>query len=151
MPSATSERVEQPLVPRSKFRKFRVMGGTFVSPVYNDDGSERLETSTDGLNVTTKVSQVFQRGEIVESPIDLMRKFGWEKFQAIDDRGQTPFEPPKPKMPAKEVSHEADRADLETMTVQDLRRLAQEEEIDLGTAIRKEEIINTILASKELA
>ena len=81
--------------------------------------------------------------DVVESEIDLERRFnspGSIKFQRIreedcrvsaavlDDKGPS----------------ETRRVSLESLTVNQLRKLAEEREVDLGDAIRKDEIIGAL-------
>lgn len=96
----------------------------------------------------------FEAGEIVVSADDLVKKhankfvfagpYGGRSEWAVPTSAapSTPGSPPAPP-PSKFV-----RADLEAMTVVDLRALAAEEEIDLSHAHVKAEIVNAILAAK---
>lgn len=75
----------------------------------------------------------YERGAIVESHIDLVKRMGGEKFEKLD--GSIVLDKP-------EVVEVDDG--LEAMTVPELRKWAAEEEIDLTGLNRKEEILTKI-------
>jgi hypothetical protein len=98
---------------------------------------------------------VYRQGDIIESDVDLEKKLK-NKFQrVIDDAMPTVRKPmvkteDEPQLPKEEG--ESDPGDtLEAMTVSQLKKFAAEEEIDLGTATKKSEIVNTIRAAFDVA
>lgn len=89
-------------------------------------------------------------GEIIESQIDLVKLHGREKFEPVSSdvpvtRRSTTTAPQQTNPPSqKESGHTA--KELEGMTLEELKRLAAEEEIDLGNLSKKNEIIARIVS-----
>lgn len=77
--------------------------------------------------------RIYRIGDVIESDDDLVKRFGGDKFQRVDDDAK-----------ATDVN-DSRRATLEAMTLKELRKFADDEEIDLGGASRKNEIINVIV------
>ena len=77
--------------------------------------------------------KTYNAGEIVRSDTNLLvfNQPGCIKFELVDEEGQ----------PSKSSKH---NDGLDPMTVSQLRAMAAEEEIDLGSASRKDEIIKII-------
>ena len=101
---------------------------------------------------------------IITSDTDLEAQFGSDKYQNIDRLGGSGPGADALKKRIKELEAELALAqgkpsvvnpmakeDLEEMTVPELRKFAEDMEIDLGTATRKEEIVNTIKAAMDSA
>jgi len=101
--------------------KFRVLGGN-----HSQDG------------------KVFQKGDIVETdkPLD---KIMANKFVRILEGASATEEAPTNKLDTEVADG------LQNMTVAELKAFAADEEIDLGTATKKAEILNTIRAALDLA
>lgn len=92
--------------------------------------------------------KVFKAGDIVTTDSDLMQfnQPGAAKFEVVDSVGR-----PKTNKPVeKRIQSKATVPDiplgdgLGDMTVNELRAMAEEEEIDLGSASRKDEIVKAI-------
>ena len=93
----------------------------------------------------------YRQGDIIESDQDLTafndkRNPNNTKFELVNEHGQalqsaTPqnYRPPAPTPPAAIVNDS-----LSSKTVAELREIAAEEEIDLGSATRKEEILEIL-------
>lgn len=90
----------------------------------------------------------FEAGEIVVSADDLVKKHVNKFVFAGPYGGRSEWAVPTPGSPPVPPPSKFVRADLEAMTVVDLRALAAEEEIDLSHAHVKAEIVNAILAAK---
>ena len=106
--------------------------------------------------------KVYEAGNIIESEGDLVEKFGTEKFERVDRRGRSYSEAEvpvqrQPRMNRADAEPEPivrsdvavleagdEEVDLEAMKLDELRAFAAEEEIDLGTATRKDDIIKAI-------
>lgn len=101
---------------------------------------------------------------IVDSPVDLELKFGYEKFQCLDRLAALGDSALRDQLAAKdaeiarlkaqlegrsddgppEMPRQDDGPNLQQMSVKELRKYAEREGIDLDTASTKEEIIFTI-------
>ena len=78
--------------------------------------------------------------EFVTSSVDLIGLFGQEKFERVPDDQQ----PQPAPAPAPAPAAVPDGDGLEGLTVAQLRTLAAEEEVDLGPAKRKAELVGAI-------
>lgn len=118
-------------------RKIRI---PIIDPVTKQPGKTYMALDRNG-NPRSGEGMGFQRGdEIVESNVDLVKKYGREKFQrligrdlelAIADRG--------------ERQSERERTDdLDKMTVAQLREFATTENISVEAGLKREELIETI-------
>ncbi len=91
--------------------------------VHQDKNTKLIQPSTDKLGVERKPNDgVFYRGDVIETNADLSQVGGCRgnpKFERVED------------------SEDA----LDSMTIQQLREFAAEEEIDLGDASKKDEIL----------
>lgn len=99
--------------------------------------------------VTNKLI-TYRRGDVFDSPINLVAIHGREKFEAVgNDVAVTKVQSITPRssepLPQKDSGHTA--KELEGMTLEELKRLAAEEEIDLGNLSKKNEIIARIVNS----
>lgn len=95
---------------------------------------------------------------IVSSTVDLETKFGREKFQNLERLSGIGSESLQDKIREQEEEiarlkaqleenqpkTELDELDLQSMTVADLKKLADELDVDLEPGLRKEEIINVL-------
>lgn len=73
----------------------------------------------------------YEKGDIVESDVDLVQRFGANKFEKITE--------------APQVSSSPNPWDnLESMTVKQLKAFAESQEIDLGGATGKQEILEML-------
>lgn len=83
--------------------------------------------------------KTYSPGDIVTSNVDLVSTFGTRKFERIDDSGRSvALSPPRRQEPPAPTN------DLSSLTVGELKRLAADEEIDLGGVNRKEDIVRII-------
>lgn len=117
-------------------KRFRLLRGTYAmnepdpvdengNPVVKENGEiERGKIRTfKGRNMATK-----EPGDIVESDVDLVARFGANKFEALD------------------ASHGPSRKNMLKMkTIAELREFAAEEEVDLGDLTKKADIVEAIL------
>lgn len=97
--------------------------------------------------------RTYKAGDIVEDEVDLVAKFGHEKFELLDDDGR-PLQAYRSFRPkdVDEIDDESgpqsggdlQRDDLEAMTVEDLKAHAESEGIDLSGCHKKAEIIDAI-------
>ena len=132
--------------------KYKLLAGT-----YHDLGG--VTEAVGGCTHTGIRS--YKAGDIIETDMDLLKLNGREdkmrKFEKIGDPSEISSlqaEINTLKAQLAELRGEAPADEdpddgLEAMTVAELRRHAQEEGIDLDTATRKEEIINTIRSAME--
>lgn len=124
-----------------KLRKFRLLGGGHTTQSWRDADPDRDANSNylaeykdpfTGKNKMRVLDRVtYEAGDIVESSRDLVALFGSNKFAEVH--------PEK----AASVTDETRRL-LERFSVADLRKLADEEEIDLGDVTKKDEIIDVV-------
>lgn len=89
---------------------------------------------------------MYQHGDVVESEHDLRRKFRG-KFDLVS--GQQPSKGKRITLPgepplSREEALEREGMDLGSMTVRELKEFAEAEEIELGAARTKEEILIAI-------
>lgn len=96
--------------------------------------------------------KVYHKGEVVESTVDLEKTQGANKYKRVS--GTPATEPETPAEPSTETPvtepSGMDSADtLDAMTVADLKELAADEEIDLGGAHLKADIIAAIQKSRK--
>ena len=93
--------------------------------------------------------RTYKRGEIIETPKNLEKLFGTDKFQRIrpnEDAEDAPVAPPA-EAPAAVAVVDEDPYGLRKMTKQQLLEFAQTEGIEVSdTAMKKEEIYQEILA-----
>lgn len=142
--------------------KFRVMAGIHIGP---DKSEKPIEVKDQAGNViqTKYPSKTYPQGSIVNSDVDLVKKHG-EKFQYVSGN-ERPLRAPGPdaqsrreeqeeKLGVVHVPGESDESeedegdDLESMTVADLKAYAGDNEIDLGGAHKKDDIIQAIRDSR---
>lgn len=92
--------------------------------------------------VTKQYSAGDPKNNIIDSEEDLVAKFGSNKFEQVTKT-----------VPLDTVVHDdgTSRKLMEKMKVEDLRKYAEEEEIDLETAVNKKDIIKKILDARTLA
>lgn len=98
-------------------------------------------------------NKVYNKGDVVETHVKLDKKFGKAKFELLGT-----VERAKPVEDVEvdeewEGGEEVESDGLDDMSVRELRSYAQEEEIDLGRASRKSDIVDVIreeLASREV-
>lgn len=93
--------------------------------------------------------RTYKRGEIIETPKNLEKLFGTDKFQRIrpnEDAEDAPVAPPA-EAPAAVAVADEDPYGLQKMTKQQLLEFARTEGIEVSdTAMKKDEILNEILA-----
>lgn len=93
--------------------------------------------------------RTYKRGEIIETPKNLEKLFGKDKFQRIrpnEDAEDAPAAPPA-EAPAAVAVVDEDPYGLQKMTKKQLLEFAQTEGIEVSdTAMKKDEILNEILA-----
>jgi hypothetical protein len=132
-------------------RRFRLLGGGHSEKYWVDAKPE--DKNTTGLTLVRDpftgketlrrlVSKRYDEpGDVIETENDLVKLFGVNKFEEI-------YEDSKPAM-----VHDDGRSLklMERMRVEDLRKYAEEEEIDLGDAGIKKDIIQKILDGRTLA
>jgi hypothetical protein len=103
--------------------------------------------------------KVYEAGSVIPSKRDLTKVFK-NKFEKVasstpSSKGrevlqQTSDEEETPQEPDEEAGGDWN-AELDSMTIPELRKFALEEDIDLGTATKKEEIVNTIRSALDVA
>lgn len=130
-------------MPAPVLNRYKLIGGPHVA----------VDITGEPVNGKFPIKK-FVAGDIVVSADDLTKKHVNKFVFAGPYGGSTPtLVPATPPTPASTpvVSPplpKRDRAELEAMTVADLRALAAEEEIDLGPAHVKAEIVAAILAAQ---
>jgi hypothetical protein len=87
----------------------------------------------------------YKAGQYVSSKLDLERRHGTRKFRKISDDDVAPAvakldDPTQPKAKRQPPVNDA----LDDMTVEQLKQLAEDDEIDLSGATRKADIIQKI-------
>lgn len=152
--------------------QFRVLQGQFSR--YEKDGKHHvgLIHNDKGHELPGIVCKVYNRGEVIDTPLDLIRMFDQPphgpmgpKFQRLDEESTTHhglFQHAGESLPdfikrcqdaqaQKELEAEQERASIntatdtfESMTVDELRKVAAEEEVDLGNARKREDIIRVL-------
>lgn len=140
----------EPLSTNATLNRYKLIGG----PIKTEDVTAPPLTGEDGKPLFKKDGSPrypvrwFNAPEIVVSAEDLTVKHV-NKFVYAGPYGTVaaPLPPSHPAATPTPVPPPSRfvRADLEAMTVADLRKLAEEEEIDLGTASVKAEIVTRIL------
>jgi hypothetical protein len=128
---------------KAKKMKFKVLDGKFTQLI-TSEGEE-------GQPITS--SEVYAKGSIVMSDIDLVKRYnrpGCRKFQRVHDSTKVrQIDPTSPQEREEELrpTPPEDIQDAYTgLTVADLREIADEGNIDLGSA-RKKDAILAILRS----
>lgn len=84
----------------------------------------------------------YKQGDVFDSDEDLVKRFGHQKFERVYSEVTH-----KPVEKSDKASDKSDDG-LESMTLEELRKFAEGEEIDLGKATRKDEIIKAIRAAE---
>lgn len=110
---------------------FKLLRGYHKDWTYRTDAEGRRQTSSQRL---------YKPGETVESDRDLAKLFnhpGSIKFERLPDPPQSTAQP------AVAVAERPD-VDLDSMTLRDLQALAETEEIDLGGAKTKDQMVKVI-------
>jgi len=115
--------------------RYRVLRG-----IHGEGGTPAVRDESGKVTAPAKPLKQYHKGsddgDIVETDVDLCERFnipdGPRKFDRLPDA------------PVNQVA-------LDTMTVPELRKHAEGEEIDLGTATRRDEILNTIHAAMDEA
>lgn len=153
---------------KPKVQKFRLLASLHEQADREWEPTEEEKEQAKTLGRIIRPPRVcYKAGDIVESEIDLVQKFGGEKFAYL---GQPPVEGQQltdqqeayqkqeearraPAPPTKDAKHEVDsegflETDLHAMSVQDLKAFAADHEVDLKGARNKEDMIKTIRASK---
>ena len=93
-----------------------------------------------------------KRGDVVESDIDLAERFGANKFEKLPpDKVFNPLSKAEvvaqaaAASPAPPTAVPYTEEELRSLTVADLRELAEDAEIELPSNAKKDEIISTLL------
>lgn len=101
-----------------------------------------------GAHTEGEVSQgtrvIYHPGDIIESDVDLAKMFGSEKFRKMDESEPNVA---KKRSQSQQTITIPTREELNKMSMADLRALAAEEEIDVSTTSKKEEVVNMIISS----
>jgi hypothetical protein len=85
--------------------------------------------------------KIYSRGDIVQSEKELDVQFGSRKFMRLDNLVEVATPPLPESQPAQE---DLGFPELAGMTIPELRRFAEDEEIDLGRATRRDTILSII-------
>lgn len=88
-------------------------------------------------------------GAVVESDTDLAARFGANKFQRVHEATHQPeVSPPQEpsEKPPQETGSDDLMVELGAMSVKQLRQVAEDREIDLGDATRKDDIVARVYA-----
>lgn len=139
--------------------KYRLYGGPHIA---RDITADPLKDEATGAVLYERDKKTpkypvkkFQAGDIVVSAEDLTQRFP-NKFQFAGPYGTstahtapplaptTPNAPPPAPIPTF-AGHS--KADLDAMTITDLRKLAEEEGVDVSAANKKEQIVERLLAA----
>lgn len=131
--------------------RFRLLAGRHSAKVEKKDADGKVVKDEAGNPVKELVR--YDQGAVIETDKDLAAIFGDKKFERLPDggRGPRPTAPiaaapaaPNPPLPPplKPLPN------LETMSEADLRRLADEEEIDVKSAKTKADLIKAVRASR---
>lgn len=101
-----------------------------------------------GAHTDGEVSQgnrvIYRPGDVIETDVDLAKMFGSDKFRKMDESEPNT---PKKRPQSQQVVTVPTREELNKMSMADLRALAAEEEIDVSTTSKKEEVVNMIISS----
>jgi len=146
---------------------YKLVAGQFIGPDYTAEPVPVLDKATGepvidrktGKPLTKLPSKTWNAGETVVSPHDLVNRPARQFTFAgpyTPKRG-TPTTtnttavpasatPPVPPIDPKDEFYT--EAELNEMTVSDLNNLAAEEEVDLGGATKKADIVKALLAAK---
>ncbi len=114
----------------------KIYAAKIPTMVKDEDGNEHSELRT--------MKGYEEDSDIIETTVDLATRFNvgtnpqHKKFERLY---------PDPEQPG-ELEADEDAEELNQMNVKALREFAEANEIDLGTASLKQEIINTILAAR---
>jgi len=102
----------------------------------NEDNSQKV--------FKARVSDKLQEGfsDIVESEVDLVKKFGGDKFRRLDSDDY------RVDTVEESTEDETDETDLASLTVAQLKELAEEEGVHLPSGANKSEIIEAIVLSQ---
>ena len=125
--------------------RFKVLEGKHIEGGHNDGKGNRVPGT------------VYSRGDVVETKDNLLRFNSGArrpKFEKLDDaapitqQSATPqAKPSTPHSPAVAVKNQMAFATLESMSVAELQKYCEGEEIDLGRAKSKDEILKVIKAT----
>lgn len=113
-----------------KTMKFRIKAGTHNEPVFNEDGTHKIEN---GVKCRTRHKANDIKSCLIETSRDLIALFGAGKFERVHGSSTLPLSEAKPETLA-----------LEKMSVKALKEYAEEEGIDLYDFTKKADIIETI-------
>ena len=133
---------------------FRVVKGNHVEAGPPDCDCERCKQDREAVKADPPkptIGHVYRAGDIVDSSSDLGALFNQQdaiKFERVNASGQVIRQVVMPKRnrppsPSPQLTTSGSDG-LDDMTVADLRKHAEEEEIDLGSATRKEDILKEI-------
>lgn len=107
--------------------KFRLLrGGHRVGPKFDKDGVQIAEGKTHGPN------------DVIESDTDLVKKFGREKFQRIEEAVQ-----------AAEEDEGSLRSELEQLTKAQLIERAEADELEIDRSMNKPSLVEAMLSQYE--
>lgn len=120
--------------------------------LYNQKEYEKVrDARKEGIEYVPRLrDHAYRKGDIVETEFDLLA-FNQPprsmKFEKVDSIGRPVSQLARSKK-STATAGDFDLGDgLEELTVEELRKLAEEEEIDLGSASRKDDIIKEIRKS----
>lgn len=98
--------------------------------------------------------KIYKAGDVVDSDVDLVAKYGFEKFELMPHSylTQAPVAmhqeperaPAAPEAPTESEPTRWSIEDLQGMTLTELREVATEESVDLRGATKKEDIIRIL-------
>jgi hypothetical protein len=158
--------------------KFRVLSGVHALVVPTETEKVKLPSGKEGVKVLNEETVVFRRGDVIETDVDLSAQFDKPgsppKFERIVPGGEYAAlggvgvfdRRPEETMEAfgarmREIAARAtqaanvggdEEAHLSRLSVEEPKRLADEEEVDLKKAKTKEEMVKLLLqAGKQKA
>ena len=121
-----------------EMNQFLLKVGTHVEANYDEDGNKIRMLNEEGRVIGTERT-VYKHNDpercIVTSPYDLVKLHGRQKFEVVHSSGK-PLEVTNPELRV-----------LDIMTVKELKRYADDNEIDVAGMNRKADIVDTIKAA----
>lgn len=132
--------------------RFKLLGGMYQCNKLDANGKPMIDEK--GKNVNETYDCNVKGKDVVESNIDLARQYpgkfqrieSWQEAREQEEAAKASSDPNSQagKDAAKRFENPEGYRDLNSMTIVELRKYADELNLDLGTATRKDEIVKSI-------
>lgn len=150
-PRPTVVEVTDPWTERPVVGKFRVLNGVHSEGSIPGTYRQQLDAAGNPVDAPLSKPRIYTHGEIVASRSDLEKHnpaFGEKKFERVSDDVPDKYDAMEQKRQGVVGVQPEEEQSLESMTILQLRKVAEDEEIEVGNDWKKQEIVDWIKQSR---